>query len=184
MAMLPSPTDGWKADTTRDLYRFTGTLRTDHLAQREYFRTDAGGTEQITLYLAYWAPGQASVGLVGAHTPDACWPGTGWESRGVPDPLTRLRINGGELPEAEHRLFVNDGYPQEVWFWQFYGGKLVDVENPRSIPALIRIALRYGFRKGGQQAFVRISSNRSWDQVSREPFVADFFTRTGALGLY
>jgi exosortase len=183
-AMLPVPPEGWTAETSRDLYRFSGTLRTDHLAQRTYSRPGAGGPEQVTIYVAYWEPGQASVGLVGSHTPDACWPGAGWVPAEVPDPLASLSIGGRALPGAQHRLFKGGRYPQEVWYWQLYHGSVVQVGNPRSVPALIRIALRYGFRKGGEEAFIRISSNRPWDQVSREPFVAEFFGRARGLGLY
>jgi hypothetical protein len=183
-AMLPAPAPGWRADPSRDLYRFAGTLRTNHLAQTAYYRTDATGTEQVTIYVAYWSPGQASAGLVGAHTPDACWPGTGWVARDIADTRSVLRIGGRNLPEAQHRLFVNQGYPQEVWFWQVYDGKVVDIGNPRSVAALIRLSLDYGFRKEGQQAFIRISSNRPWKDISRESFVADFFGRVRSLGLY
>jgi len=75
--MLPSEAAGWDVQATPGLYRFVGTLRTDHLAQRTYVREAAGGKDKVALYLAYWSGGQASVGLVQSHTPDACWPGSG-----------------------------------------------------------------------------------------------------------
>jgi exosortase len=184
LAMLPSSAAGWEVETTHDLYRFAGTLRTDHLAQRTYRRGTPHGTDQVTLYVAYWPPGQASVGLVGSHTPDACWPGAGWVSSAVADPRVALGVGGATLPEAQHRLFMGSGYPQEVWFWQLYDGRTVDIGDPKSVPALIRIALRYGFRKGGRQAFVRVSSNRPWGEISREPFMAKFFGQARVLGLY
>jgi hypothetical protein len=184
LAILPASAQGWNVETSPDLYRFVGTLRTDNLAQRTYVRRGQNGGEQVTLYLAYWSEGQASVGLVGSHTPDACWPGTGWVASDVPDPQVALETNGLRLPSAQHRLFFNGGYPQHVWFWQLYGGHAVDIANPRSVPALIGIALRYGFRKGGDQVFIRASSNRPWDEVSREPFIADFSRRVRRLGLY
>jgi exosortase len=184
LAILPSSAEGWRVETTPDLYRFAGTLRTDHLAQRTYLGADAKGSEQVTLYVAYWPEGQASVGLVGSHTPDACWPGAGWVVADVADPRASLAVGEERLPEAQHRLFMSNGYPQQVWFWQLYDGHMVEVGDPKSVPALIRIALRYGFRKGGRQAFVRISSNRPWEEISREPFVVEFFGRARVLGLY
>ena len=63
-------------------------------------------------------------------------------------------------------------------------GHVVDVGSTRSVSSLVRIALRFGFRKTGQQAFVRISSNRTWGEISKEPFVVDFFARAQRLGLY
>jgi exosortase len=184
LALLPSAAPGWSVSTTPGLYRFTGTLRTDHLAQRTYTRNVADGEEQVTLYLAYWSPGQASVGLVGSHTPDACWPGTGWTAKSVDNPRVSLEAGGGPLPPAEHRLFVRDGYPQAVWFWHLYDGRAIDTGDPFSIGAHLKTALRFGFRTGdAAQAFIRISSNRPWDEISREAFVADFLRRVRALGL-
>jgi exosortase len=184
LAILPSEAAGWHVEETPDLYQFAGILRTDHLAQRTYRRKDPAGMEQVTIYVAYWSEGQASVGLVGSHTPDACWPGAGWVAAAVPDPIVALEVGGRTLPAAQHRLFVDEGYPQQVWYWQMYEGRTVDVGNPKSVRALIGIALRYGFRKGGSQAFVRISCNRSWADISREPFVSEFVERARVLGLY
>jgi exosortase len=184
-AMLPRSAPGWTVDSAPNLYRFAGTLRTDHLSQRTYVRSDGAGVEQVTLYVAYWSKGQASVGFVGSHTPDACWPGAGWVSSNVPDPLVALDAEGRTLPAAQHRLFItSEGYPQQVWFWQLYEGHTVDVGDPKSVGALIRIALHFGFRRSGSQAFIRISGNRTWDEISRQPFVIEFVERARALGLY
>jgi exosortase len=183
-AMLPSSAEGWQVMTTPDMFRFSGVLRTDHLAQRTYYRRDARGNEQVTIYVAYWSAGQASVGLVGSHTPDACWPGSGWVAEKVPDIRVALDMGGRPLPVAQHRLFSADGYPQQVWFWQLSHGHVVEVGDPKSVGALIRIALRYGFRAAGDQAFIRISSNRTWDEIAKEPVVEEFFARARPLGLY
>jgi exosortase len=183
LAMLPSSAPGWKVEETQGLYRFSGTLRTDHLAQRTYVRDGAGGSEQVTLYLAYWSEGQASVGLVQSHTPDACWPGSGWVAEPVADPKAALEVGGSRLPLAQHRLFANGGYPQHVWFWQLYGGRAIEIGDPFSLRAHLGIALRFGFRKGGEQVFIRLSSNRPWDEISREPFIGEFFERARGMGL-
>jgi len=184
LAILPSSAPGWGVRTRTDLQLFSGTLRTDSMAERTYLRAGPKGGSQVTIYLAYWRPGQASVGLVGSHTPDACWPGAGWEPASVPDPRVVLSVAGRPLPPAQHRLFTSGGYPQHVWFWQLYGGRPVEVGNTHSVRALLAIALRYGFRQGGEQCFIRLSANREWAEVSREPFVAEFLSRMGPLGLY
>jgi exosortase len=184
LSLLPEAAPGWTVTTSPGLYRFTGTLRTDRLAQRTYTRTGSEGPEQVTLYLAYWLPGQASVGLVGAHTPDACWPGTGWTAKPVDEPRVLLIGDGAPLPPAEHRVFVNEGYPQAVWFWHLYGGKSIDTGDPFSLRAHLRTALRFGFRNSdAAQAFVRISSNRPWGDIAGETFIVDFLQRARALGL-
>jgi len=184
LAALPASAEGWQVVTRSDLYRFAGVLETDHLVERTYFRQGASGAEQVTLYLAYWPAGQASAGVVGSHTPDACWPGAGWVEKDVPDDHVLLDLAGQALPAAKQRLFVNEGFPQYVWFWQAFGGHVVDIGNTRSVSALVRIALQYGFRKGSAQAFIRVSSNQPWNQISKEPFISQFFANTRRLGLY
>jgi EpsI family protein len=180
-ALLPAQAPGWRVMTSRDLYQFQGTLRTDHLAQRSYVSADG---RQVTIYVAYWSEGQASVGLVGSHTPDACWPGSGWSEEAVKDPSPSLAVGAHTLPPARHESFTSGAYPQHVWFWQLYGGRAIDVGNTKSVGALLRIALTFGVREGERQAFVRVSSNRPWEEVAREPFVGEFFERARILGLY
>jgi len=182
-AVIPSAAAGWSVETTPGLYRFVGTLRTDHLAQRVFVRDGPGGKEQVAIYLAYWSAGQASVGLVESHTPDACWPGSGWVTQPVTDSRVALEVGGARLPWAQHRLFVNGGYPQHVWFWQIYDGRAIEIGDPFSLRAHLGIALRFGFRKSGEQAFIRVSSNRPWDDISSEPFITEFFERARGLGL-
>lgn len=183
LALLPASAAGWDVRATPGLYRFAGTLRTDNLAQRTYARETPAGRDQVAIYLAYWPAGQASVGLVESHTPDACWPGSGWVARPVADPRVALEVGGSRLPWAQHRLFENNGYPQHVWFWQLHDGRPIEIGDPFSLRAHLGVALRYGFRRSGEQVFVRVSSNRAWDEIAREPFVSEFFVRARALGL-
>ncbi len=182
-ALLPAAPPGWRMENAGNLYRFADTLQTHDLAQRTYYRGQGAGLTQITVYLAYWAPGQASVSTVAVHTPDACWPGVGW--RAVATPVTRFTpvIGSQKLPAAEHRLFVNQGYPQNVWFWHLYDGTPVTQRDPRSPRELLLIALHYGFRKNGDQLFVRVSSNRAWSEIASEPLLENLFARLKPFGL-
>jgi exosortase len=182
-AILPLRAEGWQVVTTTDLYQFSDTLQTDHLAQRTYTRTTDQGTDQIIVYLAYWRPGQASVSLVASHTPDACWPGSGWESIPVPEPRVQLTAGARQLPEAEARFFQSADFPQHVWFWHLYDGRPITQQNPNSPAELLRLAWRYGFHHDGDQLFVRVSSNRSWDAIAREPVLETLFARLQPLGL-
>jgi len=182
-AVLPAKAAGWQVETSADLYRFSDTLQTDHLAQRTYSRMTGQGPELVTLYLAYWRPGQASVSLVASHTPDACWPGAGWEPLPVTTPRVQLKLDGRVLGEAEYRAFKSSLLPQNVWFWHIYGGHIITHQNPNSPVELLRLALRYGFRRSGDQLFVRVSSNRSWENIRHEPFIESFFVHLQPLGL-
>jgi len=71
--------------TPNDLYQFAGILNTSHLIERTYVRTAGDGRMiQLTVYVAYWSPGRRRQ-RVASHTPDACWPGSGWMAKAVLD---------------------------------------------------------------------------------------------------
>ena len=70
-----------------------------------------------------------------------------------------------------------------MWFWHLYDGRAIEIGDPFSLRAHLAIALRFGFRNSGEQLFIRVSSNRPWDEISREPLVAEFFERARQLGL-
>lgn len=181
-AMLPDRVNGWEVTTREDLYRFSSQLQTDALAERSYLRVDERGPLQITIYLAYWPAGQASVSSVAAHTPDACWPGSGWVEDRSQHRSIALNVGDLRLPEAQFRSFNLDTFPQQVWYWHLFEGKPIDgaVGSPRQ---LLSLAWNYGFRNEGEQVFARISSNRRWEEISHEPLLNDVITRLHPLGL-
>jgi hypothetical protein len=181
-ALVPAQLPGWSVRTT-DLYSFSGTLQTKYLAQRTYTRETETGPIEIVIYVAYWLPGQVPVSLVASHTPDACWPGSGWEAVPTGQDREKLSTTNRVLPMAEHRLFRADNRPYHVWFWHLYDGRPIAYRDPYSPIELLRIAWRYGFRRGGDQLFVRVSSNRPWGDIAEETICAEFFARTRALGL-
>ncbi|HYC69719.1 MAG TPA: exosortase/archaeosortase family protein [Opitutaceae bacterium] len=183
-ALLPARANGWDVVTRPDLYRFSGVLRTEQLFERTYLRKDGAGLVQVTVYVAWWPAGQASVSLVASHTPDACWPGAGWSPAPNPDREVVLAAEGRRLPRAEHRLFVNAAqYSQHVWFWHVYDGRVIDPRAPYSVPALVGNALEYGFRREGDQCFIRISSNRPWSEFAGDPLLSALAANLGQLGL-
>jgi len=181
-AVLPAAPAGWAVVTSTDLYRFADTLETHHLFQRSYFKGTTDNFTQITFYLAYWPPGQTSVSNVALHTPDACWPGVGW--RPVPSTPARFTpvVAGHLLPAAEYRRFTREEILQHVWFWHLYDGAAITQRDPRSPRELLAIAWRYGFRKNGEQLFVRVSSNRPWNAIAGESLMAEVFANLHPFG--
>ncbi len=183
-AILPVQADGWEVQTTDDLYRFTSILQTDHLVQRTYLKHSSDGSLlQVTIYLAYWPAGQAPVSLVASHTPDACWPGSGWLAQPTKDAHASLIVAGHALPAAEFRSFLSGDFPQRVWFWHIYDGHPLAYRDPHSPRELLRLAWRYGFGHEGAQLFVRISSNREWAAFGNDPLLHDVFARLQPFGL-
>lgn len=183
-ALLPVDAEGWTVLTARDLYRFSSILQTDHLCERTYLKGDGDNLTQLTVYVAYWRAGQAPVSLVVSHTPDACWPGAGWTPSEVDDRRVTLSVPGVDLAPAEHRLFANAlDFRQNVWFWHVYDGRVINYRDPYSVPALLRIALQYGFSRDGDQFFVRMSSNRRWDELAHEPLVREILSNLSTMGI-
>ena len=181
-AMLPDAAAGWQVTSRTDLYRFSSQLQTDTLAERTYARTDERGTLQITVYLAYWQAGQASVSLVAAHTPDACWPGSGWVENRALYRSIGLKVGSVPLPKAQFRSFKLDTFPQQVWYWHLFDGKPIE-GTVGSARQLLSLAWNYGFRDEEEQVFARISSNRHWEEIAKEPLLSEIFTRLHPLGL-
>jgi exosortase len=183
MALLPEPPPGWTSRTTPDLDQYSGTLQTHALVERVYSAGPTSDSAHLTLYLAYWRPGQASVSQVDTHTPDACWPGTGWEAKPVPSERAVLEIGGRILAPAEFRLFVLNRFETRVWFWHLYGGKPLAFVDPDSALRLLGLAWRNGFGRAEDQLFVRVSSNRPWQDAAFQPALCQFFSNLKPLGL-
>jgi exosortase len=184
--LLPDAAPGWDVRTPADLYQFSGVLGTTHLLQRTYLRNDgAKGVVDLTVYIAYWPAGQASVSRVASHTPDACWPGSGWTAdSSVSAHRQSPPLDGLALAPAEYRLFhAERGYAQHVWFWHVFDGRVIDYRDPYSLPALLEIALQYGFRRQGSQYFIRVSSNRPWTELTQEPLLREIMTNLKTTGL-
>ena len=182
-SLMPEPPSGW-ASRTPNLYAFSGTLQTTHLAQRDYLEPlPGGGNRELVIYAAYWKAGQAPVSLVASHTPDACWPGAGWNPVAIADTQVRLTIAGRTLPPAEQRVFNSAGQPHHVWFWHLHGGRPIVHRDPYSAVELLRYAWKYGFQRDRDQLFVRISSNRPWPELAASPVLREFLQRAAGLGL-
>lgn len=182
-AVLPEHASGWRVETSNDLFQFSGVLETEHLIQRTYYKTDAGQAIQLTVYLAWWNAGQSTVSSVAMHTPDACWPGSGWSAAPVESPRVNLHLDGVALPVAEVRNFTSNNRPQQVWFWHLYNARPLVYVDPRQPLELIRMVWREGFTRNGTQLFVRVSSNQPWSVLAREPLVRQIFTNLQPMGL-
>ena len=51
------------------------------------------------------------------------------------------------------------------------------------LPALLEIALKYGFRRQGSQYFIRVSSNQPWTELAQDPLVREIMTNLKTTGL-
>ena len=182
-ALLPPAFPTWESVASEDLYRFSSQLQTDQLVQRTYARPGPNGTRQITVYVAYWPPGQAPVSLVASHTPDACWPGSGWKAQPSVQPRAQLTAGERKLSPSEYRFFTQGNFPQHVWYWHLFDGRPIQHDGIGSPRQLFLLALRFGFHSHGEQMFVRISSNEPWEAISSEPLVQEILARLKPVGI-
>lgn len=184
-SLLPREAEGWRVESAKDLYRFASVLQTTQLTERYYLKNIHGQPVLLDVYIAHWPAGQAPVSAVAQHTPDACWPGAGWQPEANPQPQISLSLAGAKLPTAEQRLFRSaSAPPQYVWFWHIYDGRTINYRDPYSVPALLELAVRYGFRREGEQYFIRVSSNAPWPLLATEPLVQEIFANLARTGLH
>jgi exosortase len=182
-AFLPKNYEGWEATVSSDLSRFTTQLQTTRLTETTYRKQTPQGPRDINVYLAYWPIGQVPVSFVAAHTPDACWPGSGWMARPQGNPRTPLSIGNRRLDDAEYRLFNQGTQTQHVWYWHLYDGRVIHPEGVRSPRQLLLLAFKYGFHRDGEQLFVRVSSAEPWETIAAEPLLQEIFARLAPYGL-
>ena len=176
--------EDWVVQTRDDLFHYFDALQTDHLLERVYQRRTPDGVTQVTVYVAWWPAGKTSVSTVAAHTPESCWPGTGW----VMDAARSARISlplpdGRVVGEAEQRVFHHGEFPQRVWFWHLVAGKPFRVFDPLSWRDQLKVFFERGVRRDEPQAFVRISTNREWSEIAGDPLVAEVLKGFAELGV-
>jgi hypothetical protein len=176
--------EGWTVQTRGDLFYFFDELQTDNLVERIYQRRGPEGVTQVTVYVAWWPAGRTSVSTVAAHTPESCWPGTGWVMDGSQSARLALPLPEGRMvAEAEQRVFHHGTFPQRVWFWHLVAGEPFRAFDPLSWRDQLRVFFERGVRRDEAQAFVRISTNREWDEIAGEPLVAEILERFSELGV-
>ncbi|MEY4938671.1 MAG: hypothetical protein RIQ93_406, partial [Verrucomicrobiota bacterium] len=167
-------TAGWTRRSDESVLAFAQALNTSTLRQESYFRGDT----QVTVYFAYWAPNQATLGSVALHSPAMCLPGSGWQTLMAPSKLAAY-----PLRTPRRFAFKKNGYPQHVWFWHFYDGEPVE-ETAGFYPwQLAPRLLRPAVSANAPQWVVRISSNKPLESLLAEPIVQEFFARLRAAGL-
>ena len=176
---------GWMVETRTDLNRFAGILLTDHLLERTYMRQERDGrTTQVTVYAAWWPAEAASVSTVVSHTPEACWPGTGWEMEPKASGRVALMLGDGRLVgDAEERRFRRGTYPQRVWFWHLVGKQPLAPFDPLSWRDQLRYFFQQGVKPKEAQTFLRISSNREWPTIADEPLVRQILAGFESMGV-
>jgi hypothetical protein len=101
----------------------------------------------------------------------------------LPSGRQALGVGGRVLAPAECRLFSHGTFETRVWFWHLYGGRPLTFVDPYSAVRLLGLAWRYGFGHAEDQLFVRVSSDRPWQEIASQPVLRQFFENLKPLGL-
>lgn len=169
--VIPSELPGWKtkdleiADTSAASMRISDFLNFDD----SIFRTFTKGDTTVGLYIAYWSPGKTSYRWAGAHTPDTCWVLAGWNctkrEHSVP-----FQNGDTHFQPAEYGVYEKGLDKQNVYFWHLVGNEAYTYKQngvPNIFASLIDIR-HHGLNLRKEQFFIRLSSNKTLDQLKKE----------------
>ena len=155
---------GWKveylpiADTPEMMAKVNEALNYDDASYAIYTR----GTQRISFYIAYWAPGKMAHRLVATHTPDVCWVAAGWKKKEARSGVLFSVAGGDRLPSAEERLMTLGEREEHVVFWHFLDGQSMSYGTTGLPPwhATITDLFSKKLKQRPEQWFVRISGNQ------------------------
>ncbi len=156
-----------------------GVLRYDDVYNREF--KSVRGT--VSLYVAYWEPGKMPVQLVASHTPDRCWTSAGWNCREMRHgaKLPGLRPGAGRDFEGPHLVRLN------VIFWHLVGNDLYDYgERFTQVPHPLkwwRDAAKQIVVRPQEQYFIRLTSDRPFEEIWQDPGFQEVLSALAKLGL-
>ena len=152
------------------------------------FRVFEKDGKQIGVYVAYWAAGRMPLQKVASHTPDRCWTENGWRCE---DMRFAETVGAGDrrLMPAQWRRFTppNGEAQQYVVYWHLVGDRLYDYGTRfNARPDLLkwwRDTLEYAFSGSEAQYFIRVTSNRPFEEFTREPGWQELVEALAKLGL-
>ena len=187
--VLPVNPPGW---TGRNVA--LGTTEAEHGAVEKilqfddvYFREFATAKGTVALYVAYWSPGRIPTQLVASHTPDRCWVESGWKNERAKHAYT-LTYGNKSLRPGEWRTFLApDGQRLNVLFWHLVGTEIHDDgEGLTKVPPVWRwwrAAAWQIFQSPPEQYFIRLTSNRPFEELAGDPGWEELLGALAKLGL-
>jgi len=184
--IIPSELSGWQikdmdmAESPESSVRIANFLNFDDAIFR-LFKTD---DTFVGLYIAYWSPGKTSYRWAGTHTPDTCWVQNGWtcmrREYSIP-----FQHEAAAFEPAEFGIYEKNGLSQNVYFWHLVGGSAFGYEQQGGhniFGALIDIK-HHGLDLRQEQFFIRLSSNKTIEELNRMPEFSSILDGLSAIGL-
>lgn len=184
--LISSHLPGWTmeelplGETEEVLNAVENALRFDDVISRVY----KSGNTQVGVYIAYWEPGKMPVRLVGVHTPDTCWIQNGWTCTERESHVNK-RVVDQDLKPAEFGIYETEYHRQHVLFWHLVGSRVHTYEQQgmHSLTAAFQDIAQYGLNQRQEQFFIRISSNRPFEEIWHNAGFSQLMKDIAALGL-
>ncbi len=152
------------------------------------FRVFEKEGRHIGVYVAYWAAGRMPLQKVASHTPDRCWTENGWRCEDMRF-AESLVAGAAHLMPAQWRRFTppNGAAPQYVVYWHLVGTRLYDYGTRfNARPNFVkwwRDTLEYAFSGSEEQYFVRVTSDRPFEELKGDPGWEELLKALAKLGL-
>lgn len=184
--IVPDKLDNWEikdmdmAESPEMSARITDFLDFDDALFRIFQKDDIF----IGLYIAYWSPGKTSYRWAGAHTPDTCWVQNGW-TRTDREYSIPFESNATPFEPAEYGVFEKSGSAQKVYFWHLVGGSAFSYKQQggHNIFASLIDIKEHGFNLRQEQFFIRLSSNKSIEELKQIQGVQQILDSLAEIGL-
>jgi hypothetical protein len=193
--LLPERIPGWQSthvplsQTPEGEERVLDVLDLDDVFCRQYTKGDT----EIMVYAAYWFPGSEPYSSVAIHNPDSCWVIAGW------DVLEResnrsIELAGIPLKEHEWGVYRKADHETHVIFWHLLGGEpnkyiknmiwtSSGLDSFKRQFYFIYNMYQMGFDLGQDQLFVRISSNKPFQEIEASGELKEILAAFESLGL-
>lgn len=152
------------------------------------FKVFTRGDTHLGVYVAYWRKDRMPVSRVASHTPDRCWTENGWECRETRFNEIWTTPRGIRFQPGQRRLFnAPTNQPEHVIFWHLVNGRAFDFGERFTLfthpGKWLRDTARYAALGSGEQYFIRLTSNRPFEELKSDKGWSELCAALANLGL-
>ncbi len=175
--LIPADIPGWRSQkvplssTPEGVDRVLQVLNLDDVFSWQYTKGDT----EVMIYAAYWYPGSEPYSSVAIHNPDSCWVIAGWKIE-ARESNRQIQLAGLDLKEHEWGTYLKDGHTAHVMFWHLLGGEpnkylknmlwtSTGLDSVKRQFYFLFNIYQMGLNLGQDQLFVRISSNKPFEEL-------------------
>jgi hypothetical protein len=187
---VPTELPGWKARD--EPHGSNELLRGQVEAMLNYdayvYRVYTCGRIEVGVYTAYWRKDRMPVSQVVSHKPDRCWTENGWTCESMKFNEVWPVPGGGSFQPGQRQVFISPSASREnVEFWHLVNGKAFDFGERFTLfthaGKWFRGTIAYAALGSGEQCFIRLTSNRPFEELAGDPGWEQLLVALGKLDL-